>query len=462
MPNKQTNDTIKLPRTLIERGAERVSITCNAYGKIRTEELQGHRYVVVPVVLITSGVFRGNHGDLEYTANELGRWPQGWNNKPILNGHPTTNAGAGSAEVLSAQQLGILLNSGYDDPKLKSEAWLREDLITPELKQKLETKEPISVSTGLFHDVEVTTNSTGETISRKVVNIVPDHLAVLLNEAPACSITSGAGLLMNSKGSTNNSLTAGDTRDQLMTLVRSRFGENVWVEDFFNDPPVVLFERNSNIYKLPYSIEMDVVSLSQDLPELVTRQKQYRTASGMIVGATTNSKGDEMNKPQLIAAIKQHGTRLTDAQLEAMDESILSNLLPAAQSSKETPATETEDQPATQNTSGSWEAVLSAAPADLREFLTDSVSRAQADRNRYIAGITQNSDVTAEELRGVKISTLEKMHISIAKQKSAPVTQNSTDPFATYLGATGTSPAASGSTNNSGNPVKPLLSPEWV
>lgn len=451
------------------------TLTFNSYGKIRNEKLDGVDYRVLPVVLITTGVFQGNHGALRYTENHLGRFPQGWNNKPVLLGHPNSDKGAGHSSVLESQSLGILLNSKYEDGKLKSEAWLKEsrlaldDRLEPAIKSGL----PIPVSTGLFHDIELTTNSAGEE-DRAVCNIVPDHLAVLLDEDPACSITAGAGLLMNAKGeATKNSLVAGDLREQLVAALRSRFvstisgpyDSSLYVEDFFFDPKVVIFELQGTLYKLGYSSDGDIISLDEGTPEKVMRQRQYMMETGAIVGTTNNSQGNkDMTKATLIAGIlAAPGNRLTDAQLNAMDESVLTALTPIPPEAPAIPVT-ANSAPAVPSVPAqpqfNFQQMLAAAPPDVREMIQDGITTNQAARTRMIQEITANSasSFTAEELAAMKTDQLRKIHsLSASKVPEAAPTSNALGSMR-FIGATGAAPVTTPTENAA---PTPLLPPAW-
>lgn len=452
------------------------TLTFNSYGKVRREEMGGEKYVVVPVVLITTGEFSGNHGVLSYTENHLGKFPQGWDNKPVLKGHPATPGGAGRREILEAQSIGILLNSSYEAGKLKSEAWLRESRLSldPRIMPAIEAGLPIPVSTGLFHDVEVTTNATTGTECRAVCNIVPDHLAILLDEDPACSVTAGAGLLMNSKGEpTKNALVAGDLREQLYVALRNRFvGDvstssntiNLWVDDFFFDPPVVIFELGTTLYKLGYSSEGDVVTLDSGSPEKVIRQRQYRLDTGAIIAPTENAKGISMSKATYIAAIlAAPGNRLTSEQLDGLDETILSNMVPVSVP----PATQNSHTPPTPaKPEFSFQQLLDSAPPNIREMIQDGITMNQAARTQMIQAITQNqaNGFTAEELGTMSTEQLRKLHaLAVVPAPAAPAapTNNTAGLFNyRFAGAAGSAaPLAPAPTQNAA--VVPLLAPDW-
>lgn len=449
-------------------------LTFNTYGKVRREKMGGDDYYVVPVVLITTGTFRGNHGPFTYTENNLKRFPDGWNNKPVLLGHPATPGGAGRAAIMENQSLGILLNAKYEGGKLKAEAWLKESRLSLDsrLLPALTSGLPIPVSTGLFHDTVATTNAAGSE-ETEVCNIVPDHLAVLLDEPPACDIADGAGLCLNSLGPepTSNALVASDLREQLVLALRKRFvgTENssslsLYVDDFYFDPAIVLFELGPILYKLGYSVTGNVVTLEDVAPERVIRQRQYRSETGVLL--TKNSKGTSvMTKATLIAGILgAAGNRLTAEQLDTMDESILSNLAPVAGAPATAPAT----PPATENAAPKFDfnQMMAVAPPDVREMISDGIATNQQARHQMTTELTTNAACvfTQAELDAMPMANVRKLHASItaAGRVAAPAapTVNS---LAAQLrfGAVGQSaPAPAAPTTNAGTPPV-LLAPSW-
>jgi hypothetical protein len=428
--------------------------------------LAGEEYVVVPVVLMVEGTFKGNNGDFKYTQNHLSKYPEGWNNKPVLLRHPTGTAGAGSASVLEKQGLGILLNSKFEDAKLKSEAWLKVSRLSlePRLLTSIEAGTPVAVSTGLFHDFIITENSAE---AREVCNIVPDHLAILFDEDPAVPIEAGAGLLMNAKGPTQNELVAGDTREQLYAALTKRFiGDtslgrssiSIYVEDFYPASKIVIFEWNGTLYSLGYTAKGDVVSLAEGAPERVVRQRQYRVEAGAMVGTTNNSKESNMTKATLIAAILGvSGNRLTQEQLDGMDEAVLANLAPTAEAA---PVTENA-KPAAPAAPFDFNAWMNAAPENVRSFVNEGVQGLQVERTNLIAGLTTNGKFTEAELAPMGTGILRKMASTL--KPAAPATAPGIDipgMHFRFAGAGGVAPTTNAAGTEDSAPT-PLLAPDY-
>lgn len=187
------------------------SVTGNAAPSIRHDILEGRKYMIVPMVMLTEGVHAGSNGPLYYPSAELAKTPVVWNHKPVVVYHPQMNGAATSAcqpAVISRRKVGLILNTTWEPAKrgqpgkLKAEAWLEIDrlkTVDPRVLKSIQNGEMVEVSTGLFTDNESVVGRWGkEDYSSIARNYRPDHLAILPDEIGACSIRDGAGLLRNS------------------------------------------------------------------------------------------------------------------------------------------------------------------------------------------------------------------------------------------------------------------------
>lgn len=171
---------------------------------IRHEKLHGRDYLVVPMVMLTEGVHRGNRGPLYYPGEELGKVPGVWDHKPIVVYHPKNAEGKGISacipEVLNRTGVGMVLNTRFDTKtrKLRAEAWLDEaklDSVDKRIRQTIESRRVMEVSTGLFSEnVPESGTFNGKPYEAIATNYRPDHLALLPDEKGACSVADGAGL----------------------------------------------------------------------------------------------------------------------------------------------------------------------------------------------------------------------------------------------------------------------------
>ncbi|KKN66748.1 hypothetical protein LCGC14_0468590 [marine sediment metagenome] len=190
--------------------AKRVMLSVQAtpdVAGIRTAEFRGAEHTVIPCVALVEGVlWPANAAAPELAlAEEFGRFPQGWNGRPVVFGHPKIDGvpvSASSPDVLEGNSFGQLFNTKLDGIKLKTEIWIDNALVTnlSEEAQKTVEKlksgdEVIEVSTGMFTMNEIVDGDfDGEHFEAIWRNIVPDHLAVLPEGVPgACSIEDGCG-----------------------------------------------------------------------------------------------------------------------------------------------------------------------------------------------------------------------------------------------------------------------------
>lgn len=170
---------------------------------IKEEELDGRKFIIVPMTMILEGVHTGSQGPVYYSVEELAKTPKMWNMKPILIEHPFRGDTATELEVYKRQAVGMIMNTYFDsdEGKLKAEAWIDKDLAQnkyPQLLEHIESRLPMEVSTGLFSELILEPGVwKGEEYKGRIVNIRADHLAILPRKQGACSLSDGAGLLIN-------------------------------------------------------------------------------------------------------------------------------------------------------------------------------------------------------------------------------------------------------------------------
>lgn len=318
-------------------------------GGCRLDTLEGREHVVVPMVILTEGVHAGSQGPLYYPKDELSKTPAIWNHKPIVVYHPTLNGEGVSAcdpAVINTRKVGLMMNTKFENGKLRSEAWLerpRADAVDERIMKAVDSKEMMELSTGLFIDVEQTTGKwKSEGYDGIARNFRPDHLALLPDQIGACSIADGAGLLRNQAlrdpafrgilvklGLVDNELSHSDIHSALMTALREKLNLStdnppfIWVADVFDN--FFIYEKDGKFWRLGYMSNDTGVSLSDETPVQVQRKSSWVT-----VGATNNTKQEnEMNKTALIAAIlaancglaetdRETLNSMTDAQLNAV------------------------------------------------------------------------------------------------------------------------------------------------
>lgn len=265
-------------------------VTANLIGaKKRYETLDGKKYLVIPTVMLDEGVWAGSGGPLLYTNGELKKNPSAWNTKPAIINHPSDEGTATTKAVLEAQGIGTMMASNWDN-KLKTEVWADEDKLgslAPEVLNSINAGKTVEVSTGLYHDLDPTPGEwNGKPYVGRVINIQPDHLAILPNATGAFSNADGGGLLRNL--STDLSYDEvkcclymeknGAIEPYNATVPNDR---RIYIVDVY--PKNVVFEQNSRYYQQPYKINKKGRAKFTGEPVEVTRKTTYITANGKFV-----------------------------------------------------------------------------------------------------------------------------------------------------------------------------------
>lgn len=177
-------------------------IITNIKPVIRSDSMEGRRFIVAPMIMILEGVYTGTTGTLYYPAEELAKTPQAWNHKPIVVYHPD-GVTACDPTILTNRKIGVIMNTKFEKGKLKAEAWLdpdRMDFVDDRIEQAIHKNQIMELSTGLFAEKKHAPGTfNGRSYEYVAINYRPDHLAILPDKRGACSVKDGAGFLrMNS------------------------------------------------------------------------------------------------------------------------------------------------------------------------------------------------------------------------------------------------------------------------
>jgi len=457
-------------------------------GTVRREMLEGKMHVVVPCVMMTSGVVTGSHGSLLYPDSEMKKNVQAWNNRPVVVYHPTKDgkpSTAGDPNVLNTQKVGTVLNAEYNatpgkKSRWKSEAWINEELgnsLMPEVMEKINKGEMVEVSTGLHTENEKKAGvHNGKSYSAIAKNYVPDHLAILPTGVGACSIKDGAGLLQNAscgpkcsecgggmtcpecskgttenQGVTTNAISYGRVHQTIQKNLDDKFGPyRANVQDVY--PGFVVYARrsedgNTKMFRHDYKMDktakggVDSIELTGESSS-VDRITEYRTPDGKFVGNSLYGgkppeQENNVNKDQKIAAIiANSGGQLDEADREwlAKKSEAWLNTLPGAVAAAvvttpiPTPTPVANKQP-------TFQELLSNASPEQQEAWNEAMQARELERGKLVAVITANSKnkFSPEQLREMKLPALR----NLAELASPDITNNSFQPVANYGGAAG-------------------------
>lgn len=165
----------------------------------RYESLDGRRYLVVPAVPIVAGVLN----DYLVPAEEIGAYPDAWNDLPLPIGHPTDAYGtpvSATAPAMLEASAGRSYNATMDGPRLCTELWLDVDKChrlggdALEVLERCAAGELIELSVAFWSEDELVTGTyQGRRYQGIRRHLRPDHIALLPHGVGACSIADGCG-----------------------------------------------------------------------------------------------------------------------------------------------------------------------------------------------------------------------------------------------------------------------------
>jgi Uncharacterized protein conserved in bacteria (DUF2213) len=420
---------------------------------VRHDQMEGRDYLVAPMIMLVEGVHNGSDGPGLYPAEEIKKIPEVWNHKPVVVYHPEQNGRMVSAcdpIVLSTRKVGVIMNTRYEDGKLKAEAWLEQSRIKAvdeRVGNAIENNEMMELSTGLFADKDNTEGVWNEEEYSWIArNFKPDHLALLPDMVGACSLADGAGFLRLNKENKlekvkvdkkdmlaliANEMSHESTRSLLGSALRAK-NENAWVENVFD--AFFIYEENGTYFAQNYSTKDGAVKI-EGLPEQVVRVTEYRTISGTVIGNTViNTKGQIMDKDKIVDALianeKLDWSEEDRDDLMGLSEKVLEGLTanaqeeePEKEEKKETPAANTptdkpedkkvekkedEKESPAANQEETVEQYVGKAPKKIREALTNSLRVLEQEKTKLIDTITANelNEFTKEQLEEKEIGEL--------------------------------------------------------
>jgi len=206
-----------------------------ATGTVRREELNGRKYLVVPVVALMEGVIHAVNAETpEFVPGDvLKRAAASWIGKPVTLGHPAKagkQCSASDAVIRKDSGIGVIWKSEYQDNgrRLLQEAWIDEEkakLLHPKMYDSLAGGNTEEVSVGAM----VVANAVGGSHNGKMykgawLETSGDHLAFLPGGRGACSCEMGCG--------THRAASAHViTEDEIIPVVKSVRGIETVVAD---------------------------------------------------------------------------------------------------------------------------------------------------------------------------------------------------------------------------------------
>lgn len=347
--------------------------------------LNNEEYLVVPAVIISEGVLHSANSEEPELAlqEEFGKFPGGWNGRPVFVEHPKVDGvyvSASHSQEIFNSSIGWLFNTQVSDGKLKTEAWINLSKVNTmggkikETVDRISSGELTELSTGLFAEIEPASGTfNGREYAGIWRGIVPDHLAFLSSSTGACSIADGCGApRINCSGKTKcqcggcmsktnekqddpkvlekkeelslyqkalgffgftarSKLSDKDLREALSIALTDKLGDSDYgyyyhITDVFKDN--VVYYHGGTHYRRSFEYSNNKVTLGDDV-ERVRPETQF-------VAATEGVK--QMDKEKVVSdLIANEGTNFTEDDktwLLALEEDQLTKLTPKVNEGK--------------------------------------------------------------------------------------------------------------------------------
>lgn len=162
------------------------------------EIMDGEEFLVIPVVAAVEGVLNNYYLPIESIEASL----PAWEGVPVTLSHPKQYGQDISANTKFAKEnycVGFFFNAHIDEDKFKGEFWIQLSSLNNKddgqaLLNKLDNDEVVEVSTAYWCQTNGTTGVyKGKSYEGIQFNLVPNHVAILVNEIGACSVVDGCG-----------------------------------------------------------------------------------------------------------------------------------------------------------------------------------------------------------------------------------------------------------------------------
>ena len=445
-------------------------ITANFSGSVRHDQMEGREFLVAPMVMMVEGVHSGSDGPIFYSSAELSKFPAVWNQKPVVVYHPEYNGQAVSAcdpEILSNRKVGTIMNTTFEDGKLKAEAWLevdRMEAVDDRISNAIENKEMMELSIGVFSETTIEEGEwNGESYIGIAKNLRADHLALLPDKLGACSIEDGAGFMrVNNKtlvfdiskmddeqvkhledhskavskqllSIATNAISHGDVYSLISSWVYDNNNNDGWIEEVYDD--YFIYVLDGQYIKQNYSVNDNELTIIGE-PINVTKEIAYKIVN--------SRKELEMTKKELVDNLIQNeitkfeeGDReflmkLGEENLEKMTPVVVDNkvtenekaVIKAAEDAADKALTNNEDKNTKPVTASEY---IKKAPAEIASMLQNGLDSYNAEKAQVTAVILSNEKnlFTVDQLNAKEMTELKQLAaLAATKENPIPVNHN--------------------------------------
>ena len=400
----------------------KIAVNSQSTGKFSTEVINNRPHIVTQMVSIEGdSVMNG----LFYPLSDITNTFSQLDALPVPAGHPVVNGVNISAfhpMAINAYHVGgmvrnprMVRNQVINDLVFDIEVANRDER-GKEIIRRIENGESIGVSTGLNATV---TNQKGESGGSQFNGVVSDikfdHVAALLNEAPAgentFTLNSDEDLIICNVADSVNKL-----RDKVREAAQDRFGSNethIWIEDILLNPDRAIVETHEKLILIPFGYDDagKVVFTGEGVE--VEREVSFKAVGN---SADDNKEVNDMDKEKLVLAIignsANHYSMADKDSLMSLSEAELVNGL---HSKINTPAPSVEQAQAAIEAAGltvnSKEfdkdafALFNSNRASFDEYLAGKT----AETDKKVAHVLANSKMDEAEVRGLSDTGLDSL-----------------------------------------------------
>lgn len=389
----------------------------------------GDTYTIRDVVHAVDGIVLNKR---LYSGPELAKSVHTLEGRPAPAGHPRDQKGrhisASNGEALGASWIGAwCVNSRYEGGRALVDIKLNaaQAIALPAGKEVVDrldaaiagtNTDPISVSSGLtLQEVEAKGESLGKPYTSVATNMTFDHIALLLNEAPAGTPEQGIGMFVNSHGdeeAIETSVVNADpvdrrsegvlktllrkllgngnemSFDQISEAIRAQLPKDAWPREIFEKYFIWGEYPVDKLWKQEYSIDSSGSLAFVGQAVEVTRKVEYEPI--------TNQKDDPV-KDKILAALNAAGIAaagLDDNQLLSAYNSLV--IKPV------------QDK-------------LVAANSAVAGFEAERTAALNAERDTLATELAVNSSLTVDDLKLFPVERLKELKAK-AGATAAPVT----------------------------------------
>ncbi len=415
----------------------------------KIKSIGNSEFQVFPAVLLVEGVHQGVGTDpVYYPPASLQAVASMWNNIPVTIGHPVDSFGNHimvnhDGSIQQQWAVGHVMGCCFEDGKLKAEVWIDQSKVNklaPGLIEFLQNGGQLEVSTGLL---SLDDGQAGcwneEDYTASVMEIVPDHFALLPGGQGACSWDDGCGIRWNASKQHKIIFHADlqQTVDKVRVLVDSMdvFQNEDWTKMNFvravysnyfvyqekiKQPGGTVEEK---MLKQRYSLDTDSNIVLEGEPEEVVEKITYKIKANKEESKMAKKKNEQKcceKRVDALIANESNGFVEGDKEwLSIMNEEQIEKLEAVEIVEKEVEVVKEVENTSEESPTdlAGW---LKTVPGEIQSVVNSGLRELDNKRASIIGKITGNekNSFTEDQLKEMDISMLESISALLPSEKA--------------------------------------------